>query len=232
MPRNKVHREYVERNGITVPLVVHPCKRAKAVIINYPGFRGDIDGYNLKYRHLGEWLVQKRVGAFIQMPNIHRQDEPYEKSVIADLRAVVRHVIQIAPDIASSPEPIIYLMGFSAGASAVAAVASEYQPIKKILLMAPSGDASPERVRASLERFRGEVYIAIGEHDEVVGPDAGARFLSLVKRASRKELVTIPCCCHQFRGIRNGMIMSKAPLWAFAGDDTFPSPEGGHVLYY
>lgn len=232
MPRSRLHRERVKRDGKTIPILVHPCKGAKAVIINYPGFRGDIDGYALKYRHLGEWLVQKRIGAFIQMPNICHKDEPYEKSVIADLRAVVRHAIDIAPDIADSPEPIIYLMGFSAGAGAVAAVASEYKAVKKILLMAPSGDASPERVRVSLERFRGEVYIAIGDSDDVVGPDAGKRFYDLVKRASRKELVTIPYCDHQFRGIRNGMIMSKAPLWAFAGDETFPSPEGGYLLYH
>ena len=32
-------------------------------------------------------------------------------------------------------------------------------------------------------------------------------------------------------GETNGKIMSKAPLWAFAGDETFPSPEGGIELY-
>jgi hypothetical protein len=29
----------------------------------------------------------------------------------------------------------------------------------------------------------------------------------------------------------NGKILSKAYLWAFAGDDGFPSPEGGVLLY-
>jgi hypothetical protein len=29
----------------------------------------------------------------------------------------------------------------------------------------------------------------------------------------------------------NGKILSKAYLWAFAGDDGFPSPEGGVPLY-
>ena len=41
----------------------------------------------------------------------------------------------------------------------------------------------------------------------------------------------IPNCNHQFFGEANGKIMSKAPLWAFAGDTTFPSPEGGKKLY-
>lgn len=49
--------------------------------------------------------------------------------------------------------------------------------------------------------------------------------------ARKKALVVIPDCDHQFQGLVNGKIMSKAPFWAFADDESFPSPEGGTILY-
>jgi hypothetical protein len=41
----------------------------------------------------------------------------------------------------------------------------------------------------------------------------------------------VPDCDHHFTGEVNGRILGKAYLWAFAGDDTFPSPDGGVLLY-
>jgi dienelactone hydrolase len=136
-----------------------------------------------------------------------------------------------AAQICGTTAPNIYLMGFSAGAGAVAIVSAEYPEIKKVLLLAPSVDAGKAVIEASFPKFEGEVYIAIGESDECVGKEAGDYFLGLVTRASKKTLVVIPDCDHQFQGRINGKIMSKAPFWAFAGDQSFPSPEGGVVLY-
>jgi hypothetical protein len=41
----------------------------------------------------------------------------------------------------------------------------------------------------------------------------------------------VPACGHGFAGETNDRILSKAYLWAFAGDDSFPSPDGGVPLY-
>lgn len=92
-------------------------------------------------------------------------------------------------------------------------------------------DAGKAAIEEAFGKFRGEVYIAVGEDDECVGREAGDYFLGLATGASKKTLVVIPNCDHQFQGSINGKIMSKAPFWAFADDESFPSPEGGVILY-
>lgn len=226
----------VRPTGETFEIIAHPAPGAHAIIINYPGRGGDINGFNNKYQKLGQYLSDQGVGAFIQMPNIEWPRRDYRETLIEDLLAVCdyadrsTHILRdpAAPSLESDYE--LYLMGFSAGASAVAGAAHE-SGATKILLMAPSGNASCELVTASLQNYTGEVYIAVGEDDEVVGANAGQRFFEMAENASKRSLQMIPNCDHQFRGRENGMIMSKAPLWAFAGDETFPNPEGGIVLY-
>lgn len=212
-------------------VIVQPSPEASAIIINYPGYKGDINGYNNKYGALGEDLSGKGIGAFIQMPNIVWPNEDYQSSLIADLLDVCEYARAKAPQICKSRTPDILLMGFSAGGSAVAGAALR-SGAKKILLLAPSGDAAEDEVTTSLAKYTGEVFIAIGADDSVVGgAKTGKAYLDMAKSASRKKLVVIPHCDHQFRGTENGKIMSKAPLWAFAGDTTFPSPDGGLILY-
>jgi len=124
-------------------------------------------------------------------------------------------------------------MGFSSGASAIAGTAHEFPEVKRVLLYAPSGDMGQEAVRQGLRDFHGEVYIVIGDQDEVVGPQAGQLFNDLATGAAHKELFTIPNCGHQFRGEVNGRIMSEAPFYAFTVGQKpqFPDPAGGIRLY-
>ena len=150
---------------------------------------------------------------------------------MADLKATIDYALANADRICSSKEPDLYLMGFSAGAGAIAIVAADYPQITKVLLLAPSVDAGKTAIEEGFGKFRGEVYIAVGEYDECVGKEAGEYFMGLATGASRKKLVVIPNCDHQFQGRINGKIMSKAPFWAFAADQSFPSPEGGIELY-
>jgi predicted esterase len=215
---------------INLEVIVHPLPKASAIVINYPGVNGDINGYNNKYGKMAEMLHEKGFAA-IQMGNAELGWFLYEKSVVEDLRAVIKYAIENASRICGNSNPDICLMGFSAGASAVAAVCADFPQVKKILLVAPSGDASESAVTRGLSLFSGEVYITVGEDDEIVGQRAGEFFAKLVKRAVITRLCIIPTCDHQFRGTTNGKIMSKAPLWAFADDTSYPSPEGGIVLY-
>lgn len=41
-------------------VIVHPSPKARAIIVNVPGYRGDIDGYNRKYRTLGAHLAARQ----------------------------------------------------------------------------------------------------------------------------------------------------------------------------
>ena len=209
---------------------IHPTSSG-IIVVNYPGYNGDIDGYNNKYGAQADFIQEQNLGSVVRSGNHHWAGFEFDQSTQDDLKHIVDYSIKNAREICGSEDPSIYLMGFSAGASAIAAIAHEYTQIPKILLMAPSGDAGQEAVTEGLKKFGGEVYIAIGENDDVVGPEAGKKFYDMATGASLRELVMIPNCDHQFRGEVNGRIMSKSPFWAFGGDKTFPSPEGGMKLY-
>lgn len=215
---------------VPIPIAVHPNYSGRNVVIMYPGYSvsSNLDGYNNKYKKLAEEIVERNIGAVIRMQNNPINGIPYHKSVVENLRYVIDYVLEESRSICKG-SPNIYLMGNSAGASAVAAVCASYSHVSKVLLIAPSGDAGPAANK--LSRFEGEVYITVGENDEIVGEQSGHHFFNLATSASRRTLKIIPGCDHQFKGTRNGKIFSKAPFWAFAGDETFPSPEGGIVLY-
>ena len=220
-----------EETTLRFEIHIHDCPESNVIIINYPGYQGDIDGYHNKYRMLAHLIRRKNVGTVIQMGNHYRYGFVYEKSVVADLKTTIDYALANAGSMCSTREPDLYLMGFSAGAGAIAIVAADYRQIKRILLIAPSVDAGKTAIEEGLAKFQGEVYIAVGENDECVGKEAGDYFLKLATSAKKKILVVIPNCDHQFQGLTNGKVMSKAPFWAFADDQSFPSPDGGTVLY-
>lgn len=205
------------------------------IIINYPGFNGDINGYNNKYQKIADMLCERGIGAVARTSNLQVSGVDYSESVKDALRSTIEYALQNRIAICGSDAPTIYLMGISAGASAVAAVAHEYVHldwgVEKILLIAPSGDAGLDSIKTGLINYTREVYITVGANDEVVGVSTPGRFSRLAISASVNRFVIVPNCDHQFRGEVNGRILSKAPLWAFAGDETFPSPEGGIKLY-
>jgi dienelactone hydrolase len=202
-----------------------------AIIINYPGYNGSVDGYAYKYAKIAGLLQQKGVGTVIRMNNQEREGVPYPKSLVEDFGKVIDYALKNAHFLSGAIHPKIYLMGFSAGASAVAAVAAIYPQIKKILLVAPSGDAGITLMKRGLGGFEGDVYGVAGAQDVIATQDFCEKVLSWAKNARMRSLAMIPNCEHQFKGKRNGMILSKAPLWAFVGDATFPEPDGGIVLY-
>ena len=219
-----------ESHELEIELAIH-SNSSGTLIVNYPGYNGDIAGYNNKYEKIADMLQQRNVGAVVRIPNDHFVGFDYRKSVQENLRCVVDYTLESGERICGSRTPRLYIMGFSSGASAIAAICADYEQLDKILLVAPSGDAGKEAVEKGLSRYLGEVYVTIGENDEVVRPQSGQMFYDLATAARKRELVVVPHCDHQFRGEINGKIMSKAPLWAFTSDETYPSPEGGIVLY-
>jgi len=218
------------QESLNLELAIHPYSNG-VIVVNYPGITGNIDGYNNKYGKLADFIQEKGVGTVVRMGNEHFPKLPYPKGMIDNFRYVLDHCLANGKELSDKKDPKLYLMGFSAGASTIAAVSGDYLAVEKILLIAPSGDVEKEAIERGLAKFRGELYVAVGANDEVVGPRAGKIFYDLATAAKLKKLEIIPDCDHQFRGERNGRIMSKAPLWAFADDVTFPSPNGGIKLY-
>ncbi len=211
-------------------IFIHPS-RSNVIVINYPGYNGDANGYNGKYKKIAEFIQEKGIGAVIRASNYPVDNMDYSQSVKDCLKEIIDYAMKNSNQICFSDTPRIYLMGISAGASAIAAVAYEYSEIEKILLIAPSGDAGLNSIENSLKNYIGELYIAIGANDEVVSSNTGKLFSSFAILAKVNKFMIVPNCDHQFRGEINGKILSKAPLWAFIGENTFPSPIDGIKLY-
>jgi dienelactone hydrolase len=226
---NKPLRDIVQNwnNSGKFEVKIHPAK-SDVIVLNLPGISGDIDGFMNKYQRLSDIIVNEGIGAVVRSGN--QEVSQYPHGMIQNFRNMVEYTLENAFDITGTETPSLYLMGFSAGASVVAAVAHEFSEVEKILLMAPAGDAG-ELLIEGLPRFTGEVYAVVGDHDRVVGPQAADLFCAHASQASKKESVIIPYCDHQFKGEKNGKVLSLAPLWAFGDNDTFPSPEGGTILY-
>ena len=215
-------------------LVVHPSPHADAIIINLPGYKSELDGYNGKYRKIGAMLSEKKIGACIQMPNNLHTYHRNESLFLEDLRAVITYAKRETWEMCWKPSARIYLAGVSAGAIAVSTVASEYEEVEKILLVAPSLTSRSDHndlIKRGIGDFKGEVSITVGETDMVTGILAAHNYYEFALRAKVRRFVPIPSCDHQFSGTRNGQILCNAYLWAFAGEGNFPSPDGGLELY-
>ena len=109
------------------------------------------------------------------------------------------------------------------------AVAHRYPEAKKILLLS-SYDSVGDSFYDGISQFAGDVHMAYGSQDTVAG--LLAYVISLGPMAANSlHLRQVPECDHRFSGAVNSKILTKAFYWAFNGDESFPSPEGGLQLY-
>lgn len=213
---------------VPVQFAIHPNHSGR-IIINVPGYNGVIDGYGQKYKILAHHIQSQELAAVVRTGN--HLGEGYPPDI--NLNAALEYAKQHAWEICGEPEPEILLMGFSAGASAIAARAHEHPQVARILLFAPSTNMPISLIKDGLEKFKGDVYIVVGEDDDVVGPETGQYFYDLATGASSRKLFVIADCDHQFRGEKNGRIISQAPFYAFreGAKSLFPDPRGGIKLY-
>ncbi len=200
--------------------------------MNYPGFGGDIAGFNNKYVTLADQIAGPwNIGSVVRLGNHFDPSIDYSESVVDDLRSAIACCEEHSRDWFDADNLTFFLMGFSAGAGAVAALAGEVHNIEKILLAAPSAAASHDRIQRSLARFPGECYSAVGTNDDVVGAHAAHQFSSMAKSTRVNKVHLIENCDHQFRGTRNGRIMASLPLWAFTDRLSEPDESQGVDLY-
>ncbi len=217
------------KDGTEFEIKVHPSPGALAIIINLPGLKSDANGSRGQYLKIGAWLCGKGVGAYIQMP--HQVREGYPLSIVDDLKAVISYALADAAKLCATDKPAIYLVGSSAGAAVVAAFAHTDPRVKKILLIAPVA-AHHKEVHEGLFRYAGEIYVLAGAKDEVAaGPGMAKQFIYLAEGARYRGLHIIPGGDHEFSSRENGMIASKAHLWAFEGYTTLADPQGGIELW-
>jgi hypothetical protein len=224
-----------------VPFIALPTISGR-LIIQAPGTSEVKEGAENRYVRLGELLQARGIATLVSF-NPPRPDaqfkypnEPYSyreaswnRIYVESMAYVVEHCLKSAAQFCGATEPEVYLAGFSSGGSVAGAVAPFFPAITKILLVS-AYDSVDRFFLAGLRRYTGEVYVAYGEEDFPAAVLA-TMMPRLARSAGAVHARSVPNCDHHFAGEVNGRILSKAYLWAFAGDDTFPSPDGGIPLY-
>ena len=223
------------------PFIAFPTGSGK-LIIQAPGAGEVKEGPGNRYVRLGDHLQACGLATFVSfnppLPDAQFMypNEPYSYRdaswsliFVESMAALVEHCLKNAEQLCGAKELEICLAGFSAGGSAVVAVAPLFPGIKKVLLVS-AYDSVDWFFLSGVRRYTGEVYVAYGEQDQAAAILA-MMMPSLAKSARTVYARGVPHCDHSFSGETNGKVLSKAYLWAFAGDDGFPSPEGDVPLY-
>ena len=148
-------------------VAIHPA-RASRIVVMIPGCDGTLAGYERKYAKLASYLVEAGLGAVVRTGNPMLPGLPYESVCQTNLRGVVDGALERSREICGEAAPELLLVGWSAGASAIAAQAAQIPQVTGILLFAPSGDAGEADLRAGLERYEGELFVVAAADDAVV----------------------------------------------------------------
>lgn len=229
-----------------VPFMAFPTTAGR-FIVQAPGTGEVMEGAGNRYVRLAEYLQSQNMATFVTftppMPDgqFDHPDEPYSyrgaswnRIYVEGMAHLVEHCLERSEALCGAKDPEVYLAGFSSGGSVVVTVAPFFAAVKKILLVSTYDSVGVGSMGwyflNGLRRYTGEVYVAYGEDD---GPAAmlAMTLPAMARSASAVHGRGVPHCGHSFAGEANGRILSKAYLWAFAGDDSFPSPEGGVPLY-
>ena len=223
------------------PFIAFPTTSGK-LLLQAPGAGEVKEGAGNRYVRLGEHLQALGIATLVSFnppfpdAQFKYSNEPYSYRdaswsliYVESMAALVEHCVSHAERLCGAPAPEVYLAGFSAGGSVAGAVAPLFPAAMKILLVS-AYDSADWFFLGGVRRYAGEVYVAYGEEDH---PAAVLAMMlpSLARGARAIHARSVPHCGHSFSGETNGKILSKAYLWAFAGDDSFPSPEGGVSLY-
>ena len=109
---------------LEIEVGIHPYSNG-IIVVNYPGITGDIDGYNNKYGQQADFVQEKGIGTVVRMGNPSFAELPYPEGMIDNFRFVLDYCLANGSELSGKQDPTLYLMGFSAGASTIAAVAGD-----------------------------------------------------------------------------------------------------------
>jgi dienelactone hydrolase len=220
--RGRTANDGQRRTVPNVQFAFHPATCDRLLII-YPGLDASLDGesrqftqaHPFRYRRLAERLQAEGAAAVVRLANPPCGYYGDGQVAVDRLAGAIDYALAHARAMCGHPRPELCLMGFSAGAGAVAALAGTYQP-KRLLLVAPSGDAGPRRIVAGLREYTGQLVILVGEQDKVVGRDAACLFDEISPSACPKEVRLVPGCDHFFTSPDHDQLLEETSLRIFA----------------
>ncbi|MBD3309870.1 hypothetical protein GF351_01485 [Candidatus Woesearchaeota archaeon] len=225
--KHTIRRSNDDGLSLELHVGVHPSKDGK-IVAYCPGMSSDLDGHKGMNLKLADHIQSKGIGAVVRGDCRYHTKPRKKEEIVDNFRALLDFALDNAESICGLPIPSLYLMGYSAGAGAAAAIADEY-PVEKLLMIAPAGNAG-HCILDGLLNFQGELYIVKAQDDDVVR-DCPERFYKHAISALKKELRIVPDCSHGFAGDRNERTFTNSPLWAFSGNGHVLGPEGGVRLY-
>lgn len=159
----------------------HPSPTSGRLLIIYGGHRVPVDGYHHRFRGIGEELAASGHCAVI-----HSSD-PLGSST--DLKNVIAYALKHARELTGRDDPEISLAGHSAGATAVARVATSF-PVSRLLLVAPSKAVDLKDYKGHLVCFAGSKDTDCLENSEQIRKTA--------TQSASCEVVTVPGADHLF----------------------------------
>ncbi|MBZ0310659.1 MAG: class I SAM-dependent methyltransferase, partial [Anaerolineae bacterium] len=192
-------------------MAIHP-RPSRAVIGIYPAAKDDLTGNVVPYQKMAMELLRRKVGAVVRCNGLYDPSTEFHAFNDYFVHLFLDYILENASDICGHTTPEVYLMGYSTGGSAIASIASEYNEIKKLLLIAPSFDSDKELLRHNMNHFGGELYIVTGDRDDIVLPEQVAWFYHQAEQARVRKFVEFDFCEHSFNGERNQMNLLNAPL--------------------
>ncbi len=224
-----------------IPVTAYPTS-SQVIIINSPGSGELKDGRSNRWKKLAHHLQAQGIATMVTY-NAPRPDfqvqlpwEPYSHQgaswnqlLIDSLAHVTEFCLQHANELCGTPDPIIYMAGFSSGGSAVGAVAWRFQQVKRILLLS-TYDSVGDPFYLGVEQFQGDIFLAYGSNDPMAGLLAYV-LQSGALSARSLHIRQVPDCDHRFSGPANSKVLSNAFRWLFDEFEDFPSSEGGLQLY-
>jgi alpha/beta superfamily hydrolase len=205
-----------------VQLAAHPATCKKIVVI-YTGLGGTEDGesrdltsaFPHRYRRLADRLQSEGVGAVIRVANPSCGYYGGGQVALDRLRRAIEYALRYARALCGETRPELYLMGFSAGAGAAAALSGEYQP-SGLLLVAPAWDVGPQRIIAGLKEYAGRLTLLVGEKDEVVGHKTVFLFDERAPATRNKKVLILPECDHFFQREEHDRFLEETSIEEFS----------------
>ncbi|MCB9881883.1 MAG: class I SAM-dependent methyltransferase [Planctomycetes bacterium] len=220
---SRIRLESSDVSTADLHMTLHPLP-SDTIVALFPGAGEDHDNAILPFQQIASNLQESGFSASVYCDNplVAMPKEERTGWLRSRFRQMTTYILENAIHVCGVGDPDLAMMGYSAGASAIAAFASEFPAVDRILLVAPSLDVEWDVIEHGLRAFRGEVYIVIGDDDDVVSPCQARRFYEAACGARTRRLVEVSWCDHAFSGQYNQTLMRHAPLWAFGGDPEFP----------
>ena len=199
---------------------------SKMLLVNSPGSGELKDGREERWKKLALQLQRRGLYTMVTY-NAPRPDfevqlewEPYSykgaswnRLLIESLSHTIDWSLENAKGLCGSSAPVVNLVGFSSGGSAVGAVAHRYPQVQRMLLLS-TYDSVGDQFYDGVYGFTGDICLVYGAEDATAA--LLAQVLGGGPLAARSyQAREVPRCGHRFDGDANTRMLSGAFLWAF-----------------